>query len=320
MLTPLRNPFLDTATPVAHKDIAAIAANQVVDGLPVINRTKPRISPFADIVKTPSYSENSGHLTGYSIEIEDDASPGGYRPLGTVSERYLLMTNAEVRALGLEIAEASGLPYAESRAFFDGGRFAYVVDFGREVAHDVSVNGEPDPVGLSLVMRSSYDQSWRFEAALMGRRFACDNGLLSGEFFARVSFRHTSNSRHTSSSQTTAGSDAEDWREVVRQGLRLVHRAPGDLARFCTSLRRLRQAQTSDKRLREVWALYPQFGDGLVGKITRRYAEHEEPTLFGLLQAGTHVLWHDPKQTASSWSHNDAFVTGLVEYANERLN
>lgn len=308
-MTPtLHNPLRDTAIGVAHKDLGAIAANQVVDGLPVINRTKTGISPFAPIVKTPNLSENSGQLTGYSIEIEDDSAPHGFRHMGNVSEKYLLLTNAEVREVGLEIAEATGLPYQESRAFFDGGRFAYVVDFGREVSQDVGLAGEPDPVGLSLVLRSSYDQSWRFEAALMGKRFACDNGLLSGEFFARVSFKHTT------------GSQSEDWREVVRQGMRLVHRAPADLSRFCHALRRLRQAQTSDKRLREVWALFPQMGDSIVGKVMRRYIDHEEPTLFGLMQAGTNCFWHNPKQTAADWAHNDAFVTGLVEYANERLN
>ena len=52
----------------------------------------------------------------------------------------------------------------------------------------------------------------------------------------------------------------------------------------------------------------------------RRYAEHEEPTLYGLLNAGTQVFWHNPKQTAADWAHNDAFVTGLVEYANKHLN
>ena len=310
--TPMPLSLVDLRDPAArtqHRDLAHIAANQTLDGVPVINRTKTLISPFADIVKTPSYSENSGQLTGYSVEIEDDAAPHGFRHMGNVSERYLLMTNAEVRALGLEIARASGLPFRETRIFFDGGRFAHVVDFGDEVAQDVSVAGDgSDPVGLSLVMRSSYDQSWRFEAALMGKRFLCDNGLLSGEFFARVSFKHTT------------GSASEDWRGVVRDGMRLVHRAPHDLARFAGALRVLRQAQTSDRRLREVLALFPQFGDSLVGKITRRYAEAEEATLFGLLQAGTHVLWHNPKQTAADWSHNEAFVTGLVEYAGTRLN
>ena len=72
--------------------------------------------------------------------------------------------------------------------------------------------------------------------------------------------------------------------------------------------------------MREVIGLYPQFGDALVGKIMRRYSDHEEPNLFGLMQAGTNVLWHDPKQSASSFAHNDAFVSGLVRYASENLN
>jgi len=304
----LHNPYRDQSARTEHKDLGQVAANQVVDGLPVINRTKTRLSPFAPIIKTPCFSENAGNLTGYAIEIEDADAETGYRHLGNVSEKYLLMTNAEVRAVGLEIAKGSGIPFTESRAFFDGGRFAHVIDFGPEVAQDVGVAGEPDPVGLSLVLRTSYDQSWRFEAALMGKRFLCDNGMLSGEFFARVSFKHTT------------GSQSEDWREVVRQGLRLVHRAPADLSRFCGGLRRLRQAQTSDKRLREALGLFPQLGDAAVGRIMRRYAEHEEPTMFGLLNAGTRVFWHNPKQTAADWSHNDAFVTELVKYANERLN
>ena len=304
----LHNPYRDTAARTEHKDLGQVAANQVVDGLPVINRTKNLLSPFAPIIKTPCFSENAGNLTGYAIEIEDPDAETGFRHLGNVSEKYLLMTNAEVRAVGLEIAEGSGIPFTESRGFFDGGRFAHVIDFGPEVSQDVGVAGEPDPIGISLVLRTSYDQSWRFEAALMGKRFLCDNGMLSGEFFARVSFKHTT------------GSQSEDWREVVRHGLRLVHRAPTDLSRFCQGLRRLRQAQTSDKRLREAWALFPQMGDSSVGKVMRRYVKHEEPTLFGLLNAGTQVFWHNPKQTAADWAHNDAFVSGLVTYANERLN
>ena len=303
------NHLRDTAARTEHRDLSQIAANQVVDGLPVINRTKSLISPFAPILKTPNHSENSGIQTGYSIEIEDDAAPHGFRHLGNVSEKYLLMTNAEVRELGLEIAEGSGLPFRESRGFFDGGKFAHVVDFSDGVSQDVSAAGDgSDRVGLSLVMRSSYDQSWRFEAAIMGRRFLCDNGMLSGEFFARVGFKHTT------------GSASEDWRGVVRDGMKLIHRAPHDLARFSRALRLLSQAQMSDKRLREVWRLFPQMGDSIVGKVTRRYAEHEDATLMGLMNAATNVFWHNPKQTASDWKHNDDFVTGLVKYAHERLS
>ena len=298
----------DRSAPTHHRDLGAIAANQIIDGLPVINRTKTMLSPFAPILKTPTYSENSGQHTGYAIEIEDDETPHGFRHLGNVSEKYLLLSNQEVYDLAQEVAEGSGLPWSPGRAFWDGGRFAVVLDFAQDVSEDVSAAGDgSDRVGLSLVFRTSYDTSWRFEAALMGRRFLCDNGLLSGEFFCRVGFKHTK------------GSASEDWQDVVRQGLRLVHRAPHDLAQFSRALRRLRAAQTSDRRLREVLGLFPQFGPSLVGKIVRRYAEHEEGTLFGLMQAGTNALWHDPKQSAASWAHNDALVTGLVGYAGERL-
>jgi hypothetical protein len=302
------NTLRDRSAPTQHKDLGAIAANQLIDGLPIINRTRSLLSPFAPIIKTPTYSENSGQHTGYAIEIEDDEAPHGFRHLGNVSEKYLLLSNREVYDLAQEVAEGSGLPWSPGRAFWDGGKFAVVLDFAQDVSEDVSAAADgSDRVGLSLVFRTSYDTSWRFEAALMGRRFVCDNGLVSGEFFGRVGFKHTK------------GSASEDWQDVVRQGLRLVHRAPHDLAQFSRALRRLRSAQTSDRRLREVLALFPQFGPSLLGKIVRRYAEHEEPTLFGLLQAGTNALWHDPKQSAASWAHNDALVTGLVQYANEQL-
>ena len=304
----LHNPYRDTAARTEHKDLGQVAANQIVDGLPVINRTKTLLSPFAPIIKTPCFSENSGNLTGYAIEIEDPDAETGFRHLGNVSEKYLLMTNAEVRAVGLEIAESSGIPFTESRGFFDGGRFAYVSTSAPRWPRTSASPASPTPSGS----RSSSAPRTTRAGGSRRRSWAKDSsattGCSSGEFFARVSFKHTT------------GSQSEDWREVVRHGLRLVHRAPADLSRFCQGLRRLRQAQTSDKRLREAWALFPQMGDSIVGKVMRRYVEHEEPTLFGLLNAGTQVFWHNPKQTAADWAHNDAFVSGLVTYANERLN
>src|SRR5690606_22485867 len=109
-------------------------------------------------------------------------SKTGFRHLGNVSKDYLLLTNEEVRELAVEIAVQSGLPFKESRIFWDGARFAHIIDFLETEAVE-----DGDEVGLSLVTRSSYDRTWRYEAALMGKRFVCDNGALSGEFFARVS-------------------------------------------------------------------------------------------------------------------------------------
>ena len=307
--TPLDAIALDEADgPVLHRDLGDIEVTASgADGLGAItiNRTKGGTSPFVPIVKTPTFAENSGNLTGYAVEIEDPDSTTGYRHLGNVSAGYLLLPNDEVRALALEVAVRSGLPFKESRIFWDGARFAHVVDFleTEEVAPG-------DGVGLSLVTRSSYDKSWRYECALMGKRFVCDNGALSGEFFARVAFRHVSAGEY----------EGGAWKDVVREGLALVDRAPDDLHRFAAGLRALRSAAMTDRRLREAWALFPTMGDSIKGQVVSRYVEHEEPTLFGLFNAGTHVLWHRERMTAADFAHNEAFTSGLLRYAAEHLN
>src|SRR5690606_8168224 len=154
--------------------------------------------------------------------VEDPDSPTGYRHLGNVPGAYLLLPNHEVRDLALGIAAKSGVAHRESRIFWDGARLAHVIHF-----LDREEVTEGDEAGLSLDTRSSYDKSWRYECALMGKRFLCDNGALSGEFFARVSFRHV-----------TTGHDAygaEDaWKGVVQQGMSVIAHAPLDLRRFAT--------------------------------------------------------------------------------------
>jgi hypothetical protein len=295
----------ERAGPVMHRDIGRIAPTEL-DGI-TINRTKNRTSPFVPIVKTPNYAENSGNLTGYSVEVEDTESETGFRHLGNVSPGYLLLTNAEVRALAVEIALQSGLPFKESRIFWDGARFAHVLDF-TGVSEAVE---DGDEVGLSLITRSSYDKSWRYECALMGKRFLCDNGALSGEFFARVSFKHVA----------ASGEPAEAWKEVVRQGMSVIDRAPEDLDRYVRGLRLLKRAKMTDARLRDVWRLLPGLGDGARGQIVSRYVEHEEPSLYGLFQAGTAVFSHrGEKMTAADFVGNDQFTTALLKYAFERLN
>lgn len=294
----------ETSGSPVHHDLSQIEVTEF-NGI-TINRTKRGISPFVPIVKTPNYAENSGNLTGYSVEIEDNATPTGYRHIGNVSSNYLLLSNREVRELAVEIAMRSGLPFKESRIFWDGARFLHVIDFlDRETLE------EGDEIGFGLVTRSSYDRSWRYETSLMGKRFVCDNGMISGEFFARVSFKHFK----------ADDQNQEGWKEIVREGLAVIDRAPEDLHCFVEGLRRLKQIAMTDAKLREVWRLFPGIGDGIKGQILSRYVEHEEPTLYGFLNAGTNLFWHrGQKMTAADFAHNDTFTTGLLKYAHEHQN
>ncbi len=300
---------------VSHRDLSDISVTEL-DGI-TINRTKTGISPFVPILKTPTYSQNSGTQSGYAVEIEDPDSETGYRHVGNVSQNYLLLSNEEVRELAVEIAVQSGLGFRESRIFWDGSRFCHIVDFleTEEVAPG-------DEVGLSLITRSSYDKSWRYDCALMGKRFVCDNGAISGEFFARVSFKHLASSNPPGRVEGDAdeGPKEEAWKEVVRQGLTVIDRAPDDLHRFVQGLRLLKSAPMTDGHLREVWRTIPTIGDSIKGQIVSRYVAHEEPTLYGLFNAGTNVFSHREKMTAADFSNNDAFSTGLLSYAFEHLS
>ena len=103
---------------ISHRDIGHIAVTDI-DGI-TINRTKSGISPFTPILKTPTYSQNSGTPSGFAVEIKDATAPTGYRHVGNVSQNYLLLSNEEVRDLAVEIAFQSGLPFKESRIFWDG--------------------------------------------------------------------------------------------------------------------------------------------------------------------------------------------------------
>ena len=315
----------ERAGAVLHRDLGDIAVTASGDdglGGITINRTKRGISPFVPIIKTPTYSEHSGTHSGYSVEIEDEDSETGYRHVGNVSKHYLLLSNEEVRELAVEIAMQSGLPFKESRIFWDGARFCHVVDF---LGSDVTEEVEPgDAVGLSLITRSSYDKSWRYECALMGRRFVCDNGAISGEFFARVSFKHLAPGGHAGSGHPGDGNGdgpkEESWKGIVRQGMSVIDRAPADLGRYVAMLRRLKAARMTDARLREVWTALPGIGDSIKGQIMSRYVAEEEPSLYGLFQAGTWLFSHREKMTAADFQHNDAFSSSLLRIAEERLN
>lgn len=265
-----------------------------------INRDKHEVSPFAPIIRTPNFAHNSGNLTGFSVEIEDRSFPSGYRHLGNVSDNYLLLSNREVRELAVEIAVQSGLPFKESRIFWDGARFLHVIDFLQ--SEEVT---ECDEVGLGLITKSSYDQSWRYECSLMGKRFVCDNGMIAGEFFARIGFKHLK-----------PDDESQNWREIVKAGLSMIDRAPEELERFAEGLRALRRAEMTDALLREVWPLFPTIGDGIKGQILSRYVSHEEATLYGFLNAGTNVFWHrsHKRMTGADFNHNDAFVSGLLGF------
>ena len=270
-----------------------------------VNRDPNGVDPFAPILVTPTHSVNSGTPSGFAVELADAVEPTGYRHVGTVSESYLLLPNRQVRDLALEIADQTNMAYRESGLFWDGKRMMHTVDL---LGHTEAV--EPgDDHALRLVTMTSYDKSWRYSCRLGAVRFQCTNGTVAGEFFASCSFKHVYG--------VEAGGA---WADVVRQAMSVIDRAPEDLDRFVTAMRVLKRARVTDGRLRDVWKALPSLGDSIKGRIMSRYVEHEEPTLYGVYNAGTAALSkRGEKTTAADIGHLDAFCSAMLDIAG-RMN
>lgn len=277
---------------VEHKDIADILPSEDI----TINRSKGKVSPFVPILKTPNYAQNSGLQTGYSVEIQDLKAESGYRQVCPhVSTSYLLIPNQEIYDLGTRICEESGNPFKVSRIFWDGARFAVIYDFDSVSAE---IEGE-DRINLSLVIRNSYNKAWAAEASLMGKRFLCDNGVLSGEFFSRVRFKHTEGSRN--------------WDELIEQGLGTLTTAQSSLEEVAGAMRRMRTVDADNAFMREVFSRQlPDIGPLNTGKILQEYWKGDDHSAYGLFNAGTNVFWHDKSFSANSFALNRALVDGMV--------
>lgn len=295
-----------TGGPSADDPALGDPATGASDGLAgiTVNRDPHGVDPFAPILTTPTFSAHSGTPSGYAVELEDASEPTGYRHVGSVSPTYLLLPNAEVRALALEVAAQTHQPYRESGLFWDGKRMMHTVDL---LGHTEAVV-PGDEHALRLVTMTSYDKSWRYRCMLGVVRFQCSNGTVAGDWFASVDFKHVA---------APGTPRAESWRAVVRQAMAVVDEGPEALDRFVGAMRTLKAMRTTDGRLREVWGGLGSLPDVVKGRIVSHYVEHEpEANLYALYQAGTAVLSkRSERATSADVGHLDAFCSAMLQLA-----
>lgn len=257
------------------------------------------LDPYAPIEKRSLWTTDAMRSRGYSVRLQDPASPTGWRECGVVSDDYLVVPNADVRDLAREIAGRSGLRFSEAKTFFDGKRYALALVAKEDGLVETKVG---DFVGLGLRVENSYDGSRRFSASLFAYRLACSNGMLVPSLFKRVTFRHT---------RASAG-----WDEDAGRALAMIGASHHGLTRFAEAARALASMRVSAGRLREVrQAVLPKLPVTLWGRVLDRFVLHEELDGYGLLNAVTNVTWHDPSPTAATFEHNEASASALVAYA-----
>lgn len=282
-------------------------------------RVRGGLDPYAPIEKAPLYTDDRMRSRGYSVRLEDEGADEGWREVGLVSEDYLLVPNTDVREMAYEVGARSGLRFEEARTFFDGRRYALALVARSESVEVESVVGTGAPstgaavgpavgdyVSLGLLFENSYDGSCRLSASLFAYRLACSNGMLASDLFARVRFRHSRESR--------------GWEDELARSLAMLAGARSGLRRFARSASRLAGHGLGTRELATLRIGYlDRLPVTLWGKVVDRYLEHEAPTAWGLLNAGTHELWHAERMTRSDFNHNAYLTQNLLRYADEHL-
>ncbi len=209
------------------------------------------------------------------------------------------MPNRDVRDMAEEIAIRSGHDFVTSRTLFDGKRFALAITFPFAYQVEVRVG---DPLSIGMALRTSYDGSQRLSASLFVHRLACSNGMIAPQLFGRVRFRHV---------QKSAG-----WEEEVSRVMSVLSQAHYGLKEFAASAVKLANTPLTAEHLKQlrkgVFAPVPMT---LWSRMVDQTLLREEHTLYGLLNGGTAVTWHDPKMTVRDLEHNETLVRGLLSYA-----
>ena len=217
---------------------------------------KGDLDPYAEIEKAPLYTPDRMRSRGYSVRLEDDGADDGWREVGLVSEDYLLVPNADVRGMAHEVGARSGLRFEEARTFFDGKRYALALAARSEAVHvEVEVG---DYVSLGMLFENSYDGSCRLTASLFAYRLACKNGMLAGDLFARVRFRHSRESR--------------GWEDELARSLAMLAGAQSGLRRFADGSARLARHRLGTAELAAIRTRYlDRLPVTLWGKVVDRY-------------------------------------------------
>lgn len=267
-------------------------------------KTYGGVDPYLHVEMRPLYAADAMRSHGRTVRITDTSDPSGFREVGLVSPDYVLVPNADVRDLALEVAARSGLGFEVEQTFFDGKRYALSLVSRDRGLVETRVG---DYVGLGLRFENSYDGSTKLSASLFAYRLACKNGMLVPELFERVAFKHL---------RSISG-----WEDEVQRTLRMVGSSAAGLERFAHAARALASMRVGAGRLREIrQEVLPKLPVTLWGKTIDRFLAHEQLDGFGLLNAVTNVTWHDPNPSASTYRHNEYATQQLVRYALASVN
>ena len=268
------------------------------------------MNPYLPIRKVPLDYQGI-QSNAFSVQMEKPIKEGKgenqmtinkWDEVGTVSNNYLLVENADVKDMALQIVDESGIDFTQDKVFFDGKRFVLSFIAKNDSIGEVAVG---DDVAIGFQMWNSYDGSTSLGFKMMLYRLECLNGMMSNTELSRYKFRHNI--------------DSENWAEDlenVSHSLQAANR--GNNLRVHAMIENFRKLHSTHIDMFSLEQIRNGFikdiPTQLFGSLVDRFLNKETNNGWQLLNAATDELWHKEKPTVASYNHNATIVDGLCDW------
>ena len=229
---------------------------------------------------------------------------------GNVSSDYKLVDNRELVDVCVgEILGQSGIEFSHHYRFFNNkGIFRDIYYADNTIEGHVPVVG--DTVRLVAEIVNSYNGSTRAGIRFYFQRLECLNGMTSNKYGFGYMFKHS-------------GQGSFNWQEQIMRATSILRgSAQSQLNAFVQNCGKLQKPVDNT----DIALIRKNYLNKLpmqqFGQLIDKFLADEDYTAWGLMNAGTNVLWHpDPKNpkrlTNANFSNNTIVVDGLLQYATD---
>ena len=304
MITLNNNPIMNALNPNNIIEAEQITEPVITTEAKVLKNYGGDLDPFVEVHKEPVYfGDGSQNPMVYGIRLGSQDK----MLAGNVSADYLLVNNQDLLEVGNEIMASSGINFEHQKRFFNNNGQFRDIYFAKDSGLEKQVAEVGDIIGMVLEIQNSYNGTSKAGINLYFQRYDCLNGMTSNLFGFGYTFKHSLGNI--------------DWQDQIMKATSLLrNQSEYKLNQFVEACNKLQKPiDTSEiKSIREGYI--NKLPKQQFGQLMDKYLTDNDFTAWGLLNAGTNVLWHANKLTNANFSNNTIVTDGLLQYGTDTFN
>ena len=257
--------------------------------------------PFIEVHKEAVYfNDNTQNPTVFGVRLGSQDK----RLAGNVSADYLLVNNRDLVDICVnQVLDQSSIPFEHHKRFFNNkGQFRDIYYADGSIEARVPEVG--DIIRLVAEIQNSYNGTTRAGIRFYFERLDCLNGMTSNIFGFGHTFRHSLGN--------------VNWEEQILQATKLLRtQSEYKIQQFAQACGKLQKPIDNP----DITLIREKYLNKLpmqqFGQLMDKYYADKDYTAWGLLNAGTNVLWHANKLTNANFSNNTMVVDGMLQYGKD---